>query len=123
MDTQHYCQPSSSVRALFQQVSANDLDAAIENGLMQFVDCAACRASDPDYAAMADVLAAVRGRLSQAWAARDRYRARNSRLARRVAERETRRTAVNVEKQSSLPAAAAAVLARAKAKAAERGVK
>ena len=123
MDTQHYCQPSSSVRALFLQVSANDLDAAIENGLMQFVDCAACRASDPDYAAMADVLAAVRGRLAQAWAARDRYRARNSRLARRVAERETGRTAVNVEKQSSLPAAAAAVLARAKAKAAERGVK
>lgn len=123
MDTQHRCQQSSSVRALFEQVSANDLDAAIENGLMQFVDCSACRASDPDYAAMADVLAAVRERLSQAWAARDRYRARNARLARRAAERDTRRTAVNVEKQSSLPAAAAAILARAKAKAAERGVK
>lgn len=123
MDTQHRCQQSPSVRVLFERVSADDLDAAIENGLMQFVDCQACRAGDPDYAAMADAVTAVRGRLAQAWAARDRYRARNSRLARRVAERETRRTAVNVEKQSSLPAAAAAILARAKAKAAERGVK
>jgi Na+-translocating ferredoxin:NAD+ oxidoreductase RnfC subunit len=123
MDTQHCCQQSASVRVLFEQVSADELDAAIENGLMGFVDCAACRASDPDYAAMADALTAVRGRLAQAWAARDRYRARNARLARRAAEREARRTAVDVEKRSPLPAAAAAILARAKAKAAERDAK
>lgn len=124
MDATHYCRQSPSALLLFEQVSADDVDAAIENGLMEFVDCPACRAGDPDYAAMADVLVATRDRLAQAWAARERYRARNARLSRRAAERDARRTAAaNAGKRPSLPAAAAAILARAKAKAAERSAK
>ncbi|KAF1718951.1 hypothetical protein [Pseudoxanthomonas wuyuanensis] len=120
MAATHCCRQSPSVSLLFGQISADDIDAALESGLMDFVDCAACRAGDPDYAAMADVLTATRERLAQAWAARDRYRARNARLARRAAERDARRTAADAGKRSSLPAAAAAILARAKAKAAGR---
>lgn len=124
MDVTHCCRQSPSASLLFEQIGADDIDAAIESGLMEFVDCRACRASDADYAAMADVLTATRARLAQAWSARERYRAHNARLAQRTAERNTRRTAsANAGKRPSLPAAAAAILARAKAKAAERSAK
>ena len=105
---------------LADYLRVDDVDAAIEAGLMDFVPCPSC---DPLLAAQ---LAEVQRRLLTAWAARDRYRARNARLAKRTAERAAKRAASTAEaptaeRKSALPPAAAAILARAKAKAAERG--
>lgn len=100
---------------LLSRLLANDdIDAAIEAGLMRFAPCPAC---DPIIIAR---VVAEQQRLTTAWAARDRYLARKARLARRAEERDARRAAPLPERKSALPAAAAAVLARAKAKAAER---
>ncbi|MEZ0470471.1 hypothetical protein [Luteimonas salinilitoris] len=101
-------------RTLLRLLDADDLDAAIEAGLADFDADAA--ASLP--AADRDRLRAARDRLLAAWAARERHRSRNARLARRAAEREARRTppAAGIGKPR-LPAAAAAALARAKARA------
>ena len=99
---------------LSRLLAADDIDAAIEAGLMRFVACPAC---DPILVAR---VAAEQQRLTTAWAARDRYLARRTRLARRAEERDVRRAAPAPERKSALPAAAAAILARAKAKAAER---
>ncbi|HEX7804024.1 MAG TPA: hypothetical protein VF471_14840 [Pseudoxanthomonas sp.] len=95
-------------------LAADDIDAAIEAGLMRFAPCSAC---DPIVVAR---VVAEQKRLATAWAARDRYLARKARLARRAEEREARRASPLPERKSALPAAAAAILARAKAKAAER---
>ena len=101
---------------LLQLLQEDEVDAAIEAGLMHYAPCPAC---DP---ALAAELIEAQQKLSLAWAARDRYLARNLRLARRIAEREARRVAaMPTEKKSALPPAAAAILARAKARAAERG--
>lgn len=100
---------------LLRQLRDDDVDAAIEAGLMQYVPCPTC---DPVLAAQ---LIEAQQRLSKAWAARDRYRARNERLARRAAERDAKRAlAAPAERKSTLPPAAAAALARAQARAAER---
>lgn len=110
---QHDCRHGE---LLLRQLRDDDVDAAIEAGLMQYVPCPTC---DPVLAAQ---LIEAQQRLSKAWAARDRYRARNERLARRAAEREAKRASVApAEKKSTLPPAAAAILARAIAKASERG--
>lgn len=100
---------------LLRFLREDDIDAAIEAGLMRYVPCPAC-----DPAAAAELTEAQR-KLSMAWAARDRYLARNARLARRAAERDAKRAPAIPERKSPLPPAAAAVLARAKARAAERG--
>lgn len=100
---------------LLQLLQEDDVDAAIEAGLMHYVPCPACDL------ALAAELSGTQQKLSRAWAARDRYLARNARLARRVAEREAKRAPVFAERKSPLPPAAAAILARAKARAAERG--
>src|SRR4051794_36165613 len=93
----------------------DNIDAAIEDGLVRYVPCPAC---DP---ALAAELIETQQKLSMAWAARDRYVARNARIARRAAERDAKRSPAIPEKKSQLPPAAAAILARAKARAAERG--
>jgi hypothetical protein len=108
----HECNRGIRLRQLLQE---DDVDAAIEAGLMRYVPCPAC---DP---ALAVELIETQRKLSMAWAARDRYLARNARLARRAAERDAKRSPALPEKKSPLPPAAAAILARAKAKAAERG--
>lgn len=92
----------------------DDLDAAIEAGLMTF-DGFDTLAPDEGVA-----IASAQERLRDAWAARDRYRAREARLARRAAERQTKRVPLRDDsgKPPPLPPAAAAALARAKAKAA-----
>ena len=100
---------------LLQLLQEDDVDAAIEAGLMRYVPCPAC---DP---ALAAELIETQQKLSMAWAARNRYLARNARLARRAAERDAKRSSAIPEKKSPLPPAAAAILARAKARAAERG--
>lgn len=103
-------------RRLLALLGADDIDAAIDAGLMRFVPTGdALRDED-----LATLLGAQQ-RLRDAWAARDRYRARAKRLARLQAERDARRTpAVAASVRPALPDAAAAALARAKAKASGR---
>lgn len=111
----------SELRArLIRLLDADDVDAAIDAGLMQYVPCPACDSNDAQAVRDSARIRATHRRLTDAWAARDRYRARNARLQRREAERAARRApARNTDtKIPSLPPAAAAALARAKAKAA-----
>ncbi|MEP6908442.1 MAG: hypothetical protein ABI858_10755 [Pseudoxanthomonas sp.] len=104
--------------ALFAFLQSNDIDAAINAGLMHYLPCPHCDTTQ------AAALVSMQQQLTGQWAARDRYLARQARLARRTAERETRRAAsMPAQTRNTLPPAAALILARAKAKAAERGTK
>jgi Na+-translocating ferredoxin:NAD+ oxidoreductase RnfC subunit len=90
----------------------DDLDRAIDAGLLDDIDCPAC--SDACRALLADARLARRTAL----AARERFRDRALRLAQRQRERDARRAPASAA--ASLPPAAAAALARAKARAAQR---
>jgi len=112
----------AAVAALLAAVTADDLDAAIELGLLQFelppgVPCAECGP------AIARLVAARDARRS-ALAARERHRRRDARLAQRAEANAARRKAGAVATadmpKPGLPDAAAAALARAKARAAQR---
>jgi len=101
---------------------ADDLDCAIELGLLTNSGCAGC--SD----VCSQTMTATREARLRALAARERFRARETRLQRRADDRANKRithpeTTVSnaAEAKPALPSAAAAALARAKAKAAERG--
>lgn len=94
-------------------LAVDDLDAAIEAGLLDASTCSACT---PECRA---TLAHARDERHRALAARERFRDRTLRLARRQHERDAARAPAEASKQS-LPPAAAAALARAKARAAER---
>lgn len=114
------CPCSDQARALRALLAADDLDAAIDAGLMAFQPCE--RAGDD-----AVVVKQVQERLRTAWDARQRYRQRQARLEKRAAEREARRlktpdpeVVAADASRPALPIGAAAILARAKAKAAER---
>ncbi|MGV7194511.1 hypothetical protein [Xanthomonas sp. NCPPB 1325] len=106
---------------MFACVQADDLDRAIALGLMGYQPM---QAQDDPNATPAEVVAALlaaQHRLRTAWAARERYRARDARLQRRAAERDARRAPAPAPSQTAAPALpplAAAILARAKAKAA-----
>lgn len=108
----------ADAHAVAAALAEDDVDRAIEAGLLGVVPCAAC-----SHACTARIVAARDARLS-ALAARERYRARQARLQRRLEERAAARaapmTAAATEAPPSLPSAAAAALARAKARAAER---
>lgn len=94
---------------------ADDLDAAFDLGLLDAAPCPRCSI---DCSAR---LALVRDERLRALAARERYRVRIARLARRAAERDAKRAPVaTVQVANALPPAAAAALARAKARAAAR---
>lgn len=104
---------------LLQQVLADNIDAALEAGLMEYVPAAGDDRLLPDHPDLPDQLLAAQQRLHRAWDARERYRQRAVRLARRAAERDARRAPPPTpDLKPALPAAAAAILARAKAKAA-----
>jgi len=92
----------------------DDVDGAIEAGLMAF------DVGDALPPGELATIASAQRRLREAWAARDRYRAREARLARRDAERRAKRAPPPDDggEPRPLPPAAAAALARAKAKAA-----
>lgn len=114
------CPCCDLARALRALLATDDLDAAIDAGLMTFMPCR-CAGDD------AAVVMRAQQRLRTAWEARQRYRQRQARLERRAAERDARRlkapepTMVAVDTpRPTLPTGAAAILARAKAKAAER---
>ncbi len=99
---------------------ADDVDAAIEAGLMADWPDACAEALDPTPRAL---LLDARARLRTAWDARARFEARNARRAQRAAERDAgRRVPVDAPDDApaprpALPAGAAALLARAKARA------
>ncbi|HLT45131.1 MAG TPA: hypothetical protein VK000_10780 [Luteimonas sp.] len=104
-------------RRLLELLRADDVDAALAAGLMA-VDADAAGDLDP---ASRELLAQAQQRLRAAWNARERYRLRSARLARRAAERDARRRAAAAPAAPSarpeLPPAAAAALARARARA------
>jgi len=107
--------PSASPRQLLQYLLDDDIDAALDVGLMDYAPQPGDAALDPR---LPQLLLDTRQRLRDAWAARERHRARAVRLARRAAEREARRAPPPApDRKPALPPAAAAILARAKAKA------
>ncbi|MCC4605324.1 hypothetical protein HG421_06295 [Xanthomonas campestris pv. badrii] len=106
---------------LFDCVQADDLDRALALGLMDYQPTSQQDGADATPADVVAALLAAQQRLRTAWAARERYRARAARLQRRAAEREARRAPAPAPSQAAAPALpplAAAILARAKAKAA-----
>ena len=96
------------IHAVANALAVDDLDHALDAGLLELPSCpgctSACRQSVQD--------TAVDRRA--AFEARERYRAREARLVHRAAERAARR---KPPAPTGLPPAAAAALARAKAKA------
>ena len=107
------CVEASPAHAILAALREDDLDAAIELGLLDALPCPRCTS------VCASTLIAARDARLRALAARERFRARERRLARRVAEREAARATAG-KQPAALPPAAAAALARAKAKAAGR---
>lgn|GEM_PF-183625 len=105
---------------LLAWVLADDLDAALAAGLMDYAPSPGDETVLPGHPDLPDRLLQAQRQLQRAWDARDRYRARERRLARRAAEREARRAppAPTPDLKPALPPAAAAILARARAKAA-----
>jgi Na+-translocating ferredoxin:NAD+ oxidoreductase RnfC subunit len=98
-----------------------DFDRALQAGLLTCQSCVGCT---PTCTA---ALLAARNARRDALAARERFHARQARLARRHQQRADRRAAPTMPSDAfagasppSLPTAAAAALARAKAKAAGR---
>ncbi len=122
MDTNRHCPicgcvdpHGAATHAIAGAVAADDLDLAIELGLLDHAPCAHC--------APACVALPQRARDARlrALAARERYRARQARLERRNEALQTKRMAAApaaAAKAAGLPTAAAAALARAKARAA-----
>ncbi|GAB3091203.1 hypothetical protein [Lysobacter terrae] len=112
------CDAQSPQHAIVAALSADDLDAAIEAGLLTAVACDGCSA------ACTALVANARDARLRALAARERYRARQARLLRRAQERAAASalpaSAAEVDTKPALPSAAAAALARAKARAADR---
>jgi hypothetical protein len=105
------CRAGSQPHGIVAALLRDDLDAAIELGLLT---CAPCPGCTPQ--CQASIAAARDARLT-ALAARERYRARQARLAERVQERARRRAQAAAASPSALPPAAAAALQRALAKA------
>lgn len=101
--------PAHKILAL---LAADDLDAALEHGLLEAKPCAECSA--PCNA----MLATARDASTTALASRERHRARDLRLRRRKAERDAARVPKALTATApALPVAAADALARALAKA------
>ena len=96
--------------ALLADLAGDDWDRALDRGLLQAETCPACDA------ACGVRLIEQRDARLRALAARERYRTREARLARRAQERAARR-ADAAKQPSALPPAAAAALARARARA------
>jgi hypothetical protein len=105
------CTETHPAHAILAALRVDDLDAAIERGLLDVQPCPHCNAD------CASQLIEARDARLRALAARERFRNREARLAHRAAEREAART-VAAKQPAALPPAAAAALARAKAKAA-----
>lgn len=111
------CKQAMRLAAL---LDAGDVDAALDAGLVEFSAWANCDAD------AARKIRAAQAKLANAWAARERFRARERRLQRIAAERAARRAPpaqaqhASMKPASALPASAAAILERAKARAAQK---
>lgn len=106
---------SVAAHAIVAALLIDDLDCAIELGLLGASACAQCSA------ACVAILQQAREARLRALAARERYRTRQARLQRRAESLQAKRAAAipaATAKAPGLPAAAAAALARAKARAA-----
>ncbi|MEO5628364.1 MAG: hypothetical protein ABIQ62_01195 [Thermomonas sp.] len=91
---------------------SNDLDEALEHGLIDALPCPGCSAP------CTTMLCTAQAARISALAARERHLARGKRLQRRKAERDAARVPkASTAAPPALPAAAADVLARALAKA------
>ena len=107
------------VHDVIAALDAGDIDAALESGLMELAraDCLdRMEISSDDRERILVVVAKLRF----AWDARERYRAREHRLAERARKREARRAQTSPDVSLStpaLPAAAANALAKALARA------
>lgn len=100
------------MHAVAAALARDDLDRALDSGLLEVVPCPTCDA------ACVALVASARTERVGALAARERFRARQARLARRAQERAASRAApVAAADRPQLPAAAADVLARALARA------
>lgn len=110
----------AATHTVIEALAGDDIDAAIERGLLDDVHCTHCT---PDCRA---TLVQARDARRTALAARARYRAREARLQRRAQERARQRAATPAVETTAtpapagLPSAAAAALARAREKAAQR---
>jgi len=111
--------PARPAHAIAAALAVDDLDRALDLGLLEAAACTAC---SPACTALLERARA--GRLA-AFAARDRHRAREARLQRGAAERAERRAARTPapDGRPALPPAAADALARALAKARHPGRK
>jgi len=111
---------SVSPLLLLRYVLDDDLDAAICAGLMDYRFDPELAYLDPHYPQLSQLLLQAQQRLAKAWAARERYRARQTRLQRRAMQQKSQRSLLSptVVAKPALPTAAAAILARAKARAA-----
>lgn len=116
------CDHDPALAVLLAAAAAGDLDVALDAGLLHVQAgrlgpdaCAPCRR------AFAELLQARDARRA-AWSARDRYRTRVERLARARAVRDAARAPAVAPGQAgtTLPAGAAAALARALARAAPK---
>lgn len=110
----------AAAHAIAAAVAADDVDQAIELGLLDHTACAKCAPQ------CVERVQRIRDERLNALAARERYRARQTRLQRRAGALQAKRSAAAPEttaKTSTLPTAAAAALARAKARAAGRETK
>jgi hypothetical protein len=114
----------AALHRVMKALAADDIDGALRAGLL--TDAACSRCSPACTAKLLDARVARRAALE----ARERFRARQARLARRQEDLLARRTAKPLAAQGSpaaapaaptLPPAAAAALERAKAKAARPG--
>lgn len=110
----------TALRAASAALAMDDVDAAIEAGLLAWNGCRACALQQGLALSRIEALHAARDLRLRALAARDRYRSRTLRLHRRSDERALRRPSPEHGMAPSLPAAAATALARAKAKAAQK---
>lgn len=108
---------------LIHLLDDDDLDGAIEAGLMEYRPDPAHDRLDPARPDLCASLSTAQQKLQDAWAARDRYHARQQRLARLTSEREARRATPPSTGRTPLPPTVADILARAKAKAAGRSTK
>jgi hypothetical protein len=111
-----------TLRALDEALAVDDLDHALTLGLLEARPeentdpCEECRTR-------ARIVIAARNERLRALAARERYRARQTRLAERAETRARNRKAATTSPSAttpSLPPAAAAALARAKVRAAAK---
>jgi hypothetical protein len=111
----------ATVHVIATALAADDLDRALEAGLLACIPCPGCTRD------CSELVVEQRDARRVALAARERFRARNARLQQRAQARAARRavasppaTEPSQSPRPALPSAAAAALARARARVASK---